>query len=82
MVECNNRGGIMVIAGLAAGFAVGGSASLFVQDDGLPIALATLVDLPIPTVWDLTYRWRNHTDYGRWRFVHPGLGGRFMFLPV
>ena len=72
----------MVIAGLAAGFAVGGLASLFFPDDGRPIAFATLVALPIPTVWDLTYRWRNHREYGRWRFVRPGLGGSFLFLPV
>lgn len=72
----------MVITGLASGFAVGGLVGHLTRDDRLPIALAVLVALPVPTVWDLVYRWRHHTERGPWRYVLPAAGGSFMYLPV
>jgi hypothetical protein len=82
MIECNARGGVMVIAGLGSGFAVGGVASLFTRDDALPVALASLVALPLPAAWDLAYRRRHRPDLGWRRYVIPHAGGSFMFLPV
>jgi len=82
MIECNSLGGVMVIAGLASGFAVGGVASLFTQDEALQVTLAALVALPLPTAWDLTYRRGHRPDLGWWRYVVPHAGGSFMFLPV
>ncbi len=72
----------MVIVGLAAGFAVVWLTSLFTRDERLPFALATLVALPIPTVWDLVYRWRHNPHLGWLRYVIPFSGGMFGLLPV
>jgi hypothetical protein len=82
MIDCNNRGGLMVIAGLASGFAVGGIASAVTRDESLPYALAALVTLPLPTGLDLWYRWEHHRHLGRWRYLLPDAGGSLMFLPV
>jgi hypothetical protein len=82
MIEANPRGGLMVIAGLVSGFVVGGVASLMARNESLPIAVASLVALPLPTGLDLWYRRGHHRHLGWWRYVVPEAGGSFMFLPV
>jgi hypothetical protein len=82
MLIFNLLGAVMVIAGLAAGFAVGGLVSLLTRDELLPYAVANLVALPVPTVWDLVYRWRHDPDRGWLRYVMPLSGGMFMLVPV
>ena len=82
MIDCNIRGGLMVITGLAIGFAVGGLTSQLSRSDSLPFALAAFVALPVPTVWDLYYRRRHNGHLGRWRYILSDAGGNFMFLPV
>jgi hypothetical protein len=82
MLIFNLLGALMVIVGLAAGFAVGGMTSLFTRDQELPFSLATLVALPVPTVWDLVYRWRHDPGRGWLRYVLPLSGGMFMLMPV
>jgi hypothetical protein len=82
MLIFNLLGAVMVIVGLAGGFAVGGLTSLLSRDEQLPYAVASLVALPVPTVWDLVYRWRYDPDRGWLRYILPLSGGMFMLLPV
>lgn len=82
MIDANPRGGLMVIAGLASGFAVGGMTILLSRSDSLPYALASLVALPLPAGLDLWYRRGHYRHLGRWRYVVPDAGGSFMWLPV
>lgn len=82
MIIFNLIGALMVIVGIVAGFAVGGLVSLLSRDEQLPYAVASLVALPLPTVWDLVYRWHNNPDRGWPRFIMPLSGGMFMLVPI
>ncbi|MGL4554209.1 MAG: hypothetical protein ACRC33_23845 [Gemmataceae bacterium] len=78
----NLTGAVIMIAGLGAGFAVGGLASLFTRSDALPVGLGGVVAMAVMVGGDLWYRLRNHPEWGWWRFIHPLTGGMFAFVPV
>lgn len=82
MLIFNLLGALMIAVGIAAGIAVGGITSLFSRDEQLSYALAILVALPVPTVWDLVYRCRHNLGHGWLRYVMPLSGGMFMLMPV
>ena len=78
----NIIGAIMLIAGLVAGFAVGGIISLISKSDDLPMSLGFLAVIVISAGSDLWFRHKYNRERGRLRYLHPVTGGMFFLLPV